>query len=189
MLLPLFIACSATPVVGDAPAAEDTDIDTAGDTGSNLDDTDTGDTDDTGNSIEDNTDWSAYTGERNFFVSVWGYECDDDTEDEGVELTEGSDYDALVALCPLCSHFYENTPSVDSVCDGYLGLGTTYRALLVTEAGIAAYFYSEGDSGPTESASDASVAFDGELAEFDYELEVYSVPIAVTGSMTFESVW
>ena len=181
MFLSLLLACSVTPVVGDAPAAEDSATDTAGDTGSNIGDTDPGDTAES----EPTTDWSAYTGERNFYASVWGYECDDTTGDEGVELTEGSDYDALVELCPLCTHFYENTPTVEAVCDGYLGLGTTYRALLVTDGGIAAYFYSQGDSGPSESASDNSVSFDGELAEFDYEIDVYGVPVSVTGSMTF----
>lgn len=183
-LLTLFFACQDSKTIGGDTAADtdtpaDTDTDTDSDTDTDTDaDTDTG---------EPEPDWSAYVGERTFTADVWNYHCEESTDDEGVQLTEGDEYDQLTALCPLCTQFYENTPAQESVCDGYLGLGTTWRALLVTEQGVAVTFYSADDEGvPAESATDASTTFaDGRL-DFDYEISFYGVPVAVTGFVEFE---
>lgn len=178
MVIALFLACSATPIVGAAAEAEpvDTAVEDAADTG------ETGDT----AASEDATDWSTYVGERTFSASVWGWSCEESVEDAGVEITEGESYDAVIALCPVCTHVFENTPNAESICNGAIGLGATWRGLLVTDQGLIAYFFGEGDGEFYESASDASVAWDNELAAFDYEGSVWGVPVAVAGFMTFE---
>ena len=175
MILHLLFACAAHPVIGGelpADTAEAADADSDSDADSDTD-------------ADPETDWTAYEGSRTFSASVMGYACEDTTADSGVEITSGDAYDQLVDLCPACTHYYENTPTEDAVCDGYLALSTTYRGVLVAESGVLAYFYSEGDSGLYEAANDASVSFDGENMAFDYELDFYGVPVNVVGEMNF----
>lgn len=175
----LLLACFATPVVGDAPDAEPVD------TSAEPDTADTGDAEDTA-VTEAGTDWAAYVGERAFSASAWGWSCEESVEDAGVELTEGESYDAVMELCPVCTHVFENTPDAESACDGAIGLGTSRRGLLVTDQGLIAYFFEESDGEIYEFASDASGAWDTETAAFDYEGSVWGVPVAIAGFMTFE---
>ncbi len=176
----LFLACQDSKTIGGDDTGEpaDTDTDTDTDTDSDTDmDTDT--------DPWQEVDWTGYVGERTFKGETWGYSCEESSDDAGVELTEGSEYEQLTTLCPLCSHFYENEPAEESVCDGYLPLGTTYRALLVTDAGVAAYFYTEDEGTLEESGTDSATGFDGATLEFDYEISVYGIPVAVNGYMQF----
>ncbi|MBM4364930.1 MAG: hypothetical protein FJ102_01845 [Deltaproteobacteria bacterium] len=182
-MLALLFACETGTVVVDNAEEEKDDTAIADDTAS--DDT-------AGDSAEEVpaepvTDYSAYTGYRHFYAEVWGYACDTTVEETGTELTEGGAYEALAAECPSCTNFYENVPGVDSICDGYLPIGTSYRAILFTEAGGVATFYSYSeDSGTVEIiGADNGLEFDGETAAFDYTFNYY-VDFEVTGEMYFE---
>lgn len=180
LLFSLMLACQDTKTIGG-------DTSDPVDTGSDSDTDDTaGDTGETDTATGPETDWSAYTGERVFVADVWSYHCEESTDDAGEEITSGDEWEQLTALCPLCTHFYENTPAAESVCDGYLALGTTWRGLVVTEQGVAATFYTADDEGTlSESAVDQSTTFADEKVEFDYEISFYGVPVAVGGFMQF----
>lgn len=185
LLLSLF-ACQAGVAVGDAEVSDFADeTDTAAANDSGVEAIDTADTGEAAPVFA--TDFSAYEGTRNFYADIYGYyECNDTITEWGVQLTSGSEYDALVEACPACTYFYENTPEVDSVCDGYLALGVTYRAILLTENGGIAYFYSAGDDGMDELGSDNSYGWDGEsVGTYDYEFSFYGFPVAASGTMTF----
>ena len=189
-VLPFLFACNSALTVGDAEVDDFAD-DSAADTASTDD---TGSSDTAGDSGEDteeepSTDFSAYTGERNFYANLYDvYVCDDTVTEVGTQLTSGELYDAMVTACPACGYFYENVPDVDAVCDGYLPLGNTYRAILLTDAGGIAYFYALADDGSmSELGSDNSYEWDGEtLGTFDYTFDYYGFPVAASGTMTFE---
>lgn len=187
-LLTLFLACASEITVGDAEV-DDFASDSAGDT-------ENGDTsaDDTGADTaepEATTDFSSYIGTRNFYANLYDfYVCDEWITESGAQLSSGSDHDALVDACPSCGYFYENLPDVDAVCDGYLPLGTTYRAILLTDAGGIAYFYLRADDGSmSELGSDNSYGWDGATTgSFDYVFDFYGFPVAASGDMTFGMV-
>lgn len=188
-LLTFLLACPSAVTVGDVDV-DDFATDTAADDSAADTDTATDTADTAGDTAEDEpeTDFSSYTGTRNFYANLYDwYVCDESITESGTQLTSGDEYDALVAACPSCGYFYENVPDVEAVCDGYLALGTTYRAILLTDAGGIAYFYSLGDDGSaSEIGSDNSYVWDGaSVGTYDYEFEFYSVPVAASGTMTF----
>ena len=175
------VACDGNVIDGDSGK-----LDGADETGA-LDTADTaGDTDTTPVYVPDYTVWDAT---RNFFVSEYGYECDETVQDVGSSIDEGTGtWDALHDLCGLCDYFYEVEPSQDSVCDGYVSLGTTWRGVILDEeAGAAAvYFYRESDGGAEEYASDEGASFDGEVISDTYTYEVvWTVDMTVTGDQTY----
>ncbi len=186
-MLALFFACqTGTMVVDDAEETKDDtaidDADTGSDTGAGDDSADT-------EPPEPVTDYSSYTGYRHFYAEVWGYACDTTVEETGTELTDGSAYEALAAECPSCTNFYENVPLDNTICDDIypIEIGTSYRAILFTESGGVATFYSYSeDSGTVEIlGADNGLEFDGETVGFDYTFE-YLVTFNVDGEMYFE---
>jgi len=184
MILALLLACPSTMVVGDGvsdTAADALNTDTAADT-ANDSGADTA-------SAEPVTDWEDYDGERTFSATTdWG-SCEESTEDEGEELTDGDEYDAVMESCEDCVHVFENDPVEDSLCYGTLQLGRTWRGVELDSDGTAGTirFYSESDEGLTESYT-ADFSFDGELLEFEYSFDYYNYPVTVTGEMSFEMV-
>ncbi|MFN7144646.1 MAG: hypothetical protein ACK4YP_12785 [Myxococcota bacterium] len=197
-LLPLLLLSACAPgkvtlsdelPADDTAADGDTDTatgtDTAADTGS-----DTGADTDTGPVYEQ--DFSEWNGTRRFVAdySDWGYSCDDEVEETGEEIEPGSaDWDALSEVCGICDRFYEVTPSEDSVCDGYISLGTTWRGVVFSDDAAAVYFYRENDGDLEEYAADESADFDGETIDYAYDYELYSYFVVnVTGDVTWPLV-
>jgi hypothetical protein len=133
------------------------------------------------------TDWSRYAGERTFLLSTdWG-SCEETIEEEGRELLDGDEFEAVSALCPACSHVFENLPGQSTVCYGAITLDTTWRAVALNAEGTEAtvYFYLDGSDGIYEWAYSHD-SFDGEALEFAYEFELWgSTPVVVSGEMAF----
>lgn len=185
MSLLLALACGQTAIVledtsggaGDADA--DTDIDTDADT-----DADT----DTDTEPQWTTDYSWWEGERNFFYENDWYSCDDTVGESGPEVPKSErDWSYLADVCPSCQHFYEVEPDEDSACDGYVGLGQTWRGLEVDGDNVSVHLIRDNGGELDEYGSDDDASFDGENLEYFYEFDYgYGITIDVTGSATFE---
>jgi hypothetical protein len=151
---------------------------------------DSGPTDDSG--IEDSTppepetDFSTWSGSRRFTYSDFGLNCDETVNESGTQLLSGDDYfDALSSDCTTCTLFFVVQPEVDTVCS-VIGLGTTYRAVFLSDAGAIVNVYSaDSNGGVAQIGSDTSGSFDGEDLAFTYTFSYYGANIGVEGLMTF----
>lgn len=175
----------------------------AGDTAAAIDDTGMDDTStdsdtqtDTDTDVEDTDvepvmvpDYSVWNATRRFYYdySEYGYECDETVTETGDAIPEGtSDYEALHELCGICDYFYEVEPDRESVCDGYIGLSTTWRGVILTDDAAAVYFYRESDGGLEEYAADESAGFDGTTIDYGYQYELFNfIEIDVSGAVTY----
>ncbi|MES2640297.1 MAG: hypothetical protein V4850_12460 [Myxococcota bacterium] len=178
---------------GSIKLADDTAGDVADDTAPDADDT-AADTDDTSVDtdiepvmVPDYTVWNA-TRRFVFESEYLDYSCDETVVETGSAVLEGSsDYEALHDLCGICDWFYEVEPDRESACDGYLGLGTGWRGVVLSDDAAAVYFFQENDGGLEESASDESASFDGTTITYGYQFEYWTsyLVVDVTGAITY----
>ncbi len=132
------------------------------------------------------TDFSTWSGSRRFTYADFGLNCDETVNESGSQLLAGDDYyDALAADCTTCTLFFVVQPETDTVCS-VIGLGTTYRAVFLSNGGAVVNVYSaDGDSSVAQIGSDTSGSFDGENMAFSYTFSYYGAEIGVEGLMTF----
>ncbi|HND28503.1 MAG TPA: hypothetical protein PLA94_00840 [Myxococcota bacterium] len=135
---------------------------------------------------EPETDFSTWTGTRRFTYSDFGLNCDETVNESGSQLLAGDDfYDALAADCTTCTLFFVVQPETDTVCS-VIGLGTTYRAVFLSDAGAVVNVYTgDSDGSVSQIGSDTSGSFDGEDLAFTYTFSYYGAQIGVEGLMTF----
>lgn len=157
LLLPLLLlACNSGKI--DAPAE-------ATDTGEPdvEEDVDTGDT---GEEPEPDPepDFSVWEASRQFTIDAeWDdYDCEAEVTETGTELTSGSAYEELQAMCPSCSHFYEVSLSTDEICD-YLPISQDpYRGITLGDDWAQVYRFGEDRRGDLEMDElDLGASFDG----------------------------
>jgi hypothetical protein len=125
---------------------------------------------------------SSWSGSRRFYDD-WGA-CDETVTETGSLIDESHElFAAIMGECSTCTHIYEVTPDTDTVCWA-IGLGTNYRALLITDGGTAVHVYSpEGDGTVSELGSDNSADFDGENLSYTYVFSYWGASVNVDGEV------
>lgn len=175
------------------PAADDTGTPAADDTGAPSGETgETGDSTETGaeTAEEPAPDYALWRGSRRFTAESDYWDCDEETNEFGEELTDGDELDAMRDACPSCERFYEVGVSPDEVCD-YVGLADpAYRGLVLGDGWAAVYSFSfeSWDDEVEATLLDSEADFDGWTITYDYEVDFYSTELAVAGVVTFPEV-
>jgi hypothetical protein len=165
----LLLACTDQIVlIGDTAAVGDADTDT--DTDSDADPVPV-------------TDFSNYTGSRRFIVNDW-FSCDESFDDVGVELTEGAEWMQMRQSCADCTRFYENTPSTDEICNGYVPIGVSWRAVEFGSDSAAVHIFTDSGNGLSDSVQDEDAGWNGSTILLDYEWD-FGYTIYATGDMSF----
>lgn len=169
MFLVLLLACPVDVVVDDPEETAAPPDDTAEDS-----------------AAPPSTDFGEYTGWRRFVADQGWYQCDETETDAGEELTSGEVYSYVHGLCPSCEHVYQNDPTPSTLCNGYLMIGTAWRAVDVRDDGTAAVYFVLGyDTYYYISTADEAATWDGETLSFGYTLDLAGAVYQTTGQMTF----
>lgn len=184
-MLLMFWACgpASVEVVGDNKLTTNPDNTQVDDTGTGDD---TASTDDSGTTVPTPTaDLSEWHGTRHYVYQSDWFSCDETINENGTLLdATAPEVQTLQAECPSCTHFYEVTPEVDSVCR-YVSLGTNYRAVTFVEgqANTVQIYYIYDT--PTLVGGDSAASWDGSNLDYAYIFNYYGADINVDGHVSF----
>jgi hypothetical protein len=165
---------------GDADADADSDADSDADTDADSDaDTDT----DTDTDADTDTEPQAlhWTGTREF---DFGDQCDENADEEGVEVTHDPQYTDVVAACDGCDLVFHIAVSPDALCGGFVPLATdTYRGVQWSgNDGFLLIRLDQTDQGiQVMNMAGGQVSNQRRHLEYDYDGDVSGFPYHVTG--------